>query len=322
MSKFVSALYLLLIMMLMTAVGFLGMQVSQLNEKLANSQYRHQKVKVNTDQVEKGLELIKKDIAKQQDVMKEFSAGLTQLSMDVKSMTNKKYMQPLELSVEYPLFSIKNDDDVIQSEGFTDRLTHWYSLNEPFMEFVMKKSLPLEFERSTQNVVVQDMVENSVFHQMGFRSGDGIVSINGKRMLKGADIRAELIEHKDKKIAILRNGKKMTLQVKYSARPEQDVALTLSKAQFDQKVASLSETAATEAVIKDGQMIGVKLVDLQPESILSSMSLKKEDVITKVNGQSVSDMDLVSSLKNSQNTVRIDVLRDDKNDSVFVTFQN
>lgn len=324
MSKFVSALYLVLILMLMSAVGFLGMQVSQLNEKLANSQHRSQKVKVNTDQFGKEIEAIKKDIARHRDVLKEFSAEVTQLSLDIKTVASKEYMSPLSLSVGYPLFSVETNavDSKIQSIGYVKRLDHWYNLNEPFMDYIVKKSLPLEFDRTTQNVVVQETIEGSFFHQMGFRKGDGIVAINGKRLMKGPDIRTELMIRKPTQIQILRDGKRYTLDVSYEEGSSRDVALNLSKSQYSEQIEKLQLLMETEPVVTDGQMVGVKIVDLQPESILNSMKLKKEDVITRVNGKPVGSQDLVSTFKTVSDVLQIDVLRDNQKDSVFVSIHN
>lgn len=324
MSKFVSALYLVLILMLMSAVGFLGMQVSQLNEKLANSQHRSQKFKINSDQIGKELESIKKDISRQKEVLKEFSAEVTQLSLDIKTVASKEYMSPLSLSVAYPLFSVEADaaTSKIQSIGYVKRLDHWYSLNEPFMDYIVKKSLPLEFDRTTQNVVVQDTIEGSFFHQMGFRKGDGIVTINGKRLLKGPDIRTELMLRKPTQVQILRDGKRFTLDVNYEVDSSTDVALNLSKSQYSEHIEKLQHLIETEPVVADGQMVGVKIVDLQPESILNSMKLKKEDVITRVNGKPVGSQDLVSTFKTVSDVLQIDVLRDNQKDSVFVSIHN
>lgn len=322
MSKTVSILYLFLILLMMGAIGFLGMQVSKLNDLYYAVQNGEQNERIDADTVAKQIKDMKSQIKLQDEAIQEFSAAVTQTNLQVKALGQKRYMPALSVAVPYSLFKLEETGQTVQATGDKRRIEHWQKQNEPFLEYLIKKSLPLEYSRSLRSVVVQDMVPHSVFYQMGLRPGDALLTVGGQKMTNGSKIRETLLNEKPKSIVVSRDNKRKVIQLKYEDAIHKEITLDLSKDQYNETLPDLLDSVSVAPAVDNGDVLGVQILELQPESILSQMNLKNQDIITKIGGQSVDGKELMSQLKATSGPIQIDILRAGQPDTINVTFND
>jgi len=186
MSKNMTILILLLIVMMMGAMGFIAMKVSGLNDLYVASKNAEQKQVIDSETVTIAIDGFKEELKTQKETLLEFSADLVGLKKDLKIVTAKEYMPAPQYVVGSPLFETEiSGENSLNIVGDKSRVESWISNNELFLEYVMKKSLPLEYNRSRRYVEVINIISGSIFYQMGFRNNDGILAINGKVMNRG-----------------------------------------------------------------------------------------------------------------------------------------
>lgn len=322
MSRNMTMLFVLLIVIMMGAIGFLAMQVSDLNDLYYATKNTEQSDALSSEEIAKKLASFKNSLNTQQETMVEFSSSLTQVKKDLKGLTAKQYMPAPEYVPPRPVFKTEGStDNKITVVGDKSRFNRWLSDNEIFLDYVVKKSLPLEYDRSRRQVVIQNMIPNSLFYQMGFRKGDGLLSINGKLLNRGPDIRQELIELKKKQIVIMRGKKRMTIDVSFESGLTDEVSLNITKKQFDAAVAKFVSSLKLAPALKDGDILGVKIIDIANSPVFTLMKFQSQDILTKVNGDTVNENKLVSSFQTATDPIEIDYLRDDKPGRVVVLFR-
>ena len=79
----------------------------------------------------------------------------------------------------------------------------------------------------------------------------------------------------------------------------------------------------TTPVFDQASNQGVKLLNINPESLFSLMRLKSQDVITEINGEPVTNDNIIQKLKTSANNVlEISYMRNELNDKVSVSLSN
>lgn len=322
MSRNMTILFVFLIVIMMGAIGFMGVQLSELRDLYYATKNTEQKEILDADQVSKTIAGFKKELKTQRETLLEFSSNLTQVKKDLKGLTAKKYMPAPEYTLSLPVFKTEmTADNTVHIVGDKTRFNRWVSNNEIFLEYVIKKSLPLEYDRSRRQVVINGIIPDSLFYQMGLRNGDGLLSINGRVLNRGPDIRLALMELKDKKILIYRDGKRMTLDVSFENGLSDEVSLNITKKQFDEAMPKFVASLKLAPALKDGDILGVKIIDIAGSPVFTLMKFQSEDIITKVNGGGVSESQLVAAFQSATDPIEIDFLRGDKLSKVVVLFR-
>lgn len=323
MSRNMTILFLLLILIMMGAIGFLGMRVSELDDLYHASKNTEQTEVLDAQKVTKTMDGLKEELRVQKDALLEFSSTLTKVSKLIKHLSGKTWMPAPEFAISDTVFSVspagENTFDVVADKN---RLLDWFERNELFLEHLILKTFPLEYDRTRRQVVVQDITPNSIFNQMGIQKGDGILSIDGKVLMRGPDIREALTEVKQKQIVISRDNKRYILNVTYEGKlePKNQVSLDISKKQFDEALPKLLQSLKMAPALKDGDILGIKIMEMEPANVLALMNLQAHDIITKINGDRVTEGQLVATFKDATDPLVIDYLRDDEVGSVLVKF--
>lgn len=323
MSKTMMSLFLLLILIMMGAIGFLGFEVSRVKDLYYASRNVQQKEALDAAQVQEAIARFEEALKKHQDMLKEFSAELTKVSKDVRDLASREYMPAPEYSVDDTLFRIeKIEGGRIEAVGDRQALQKWMERNALFLEKMLLKSLPLDYDRGRRQVVVQDVIPRSLFAQMGLEKGDGIVSINGSVINQGPRIRELLVAPVAKQVVISRGGKRYTLDVSYkdSLTPKSQVSLNITKKQFDEALPGLLDSLKVEPARNNGDIVGVTLVELEPSNVFALMKFQPDDVITGVNGRPITDEKLVAAFQSAQTPLEIDFIRNEVPGKVLVKF--
>ncbi|MBF0104127.1 MAG: hypothetical protein HQM16_02260 [Deltaproteobacteria bacterium] len=335
MTRHMTTLFISVIFVLMVAVGFLAMRVSELGSLYeAHVHAKPAGTMVDAEELFGGLTALEKEIKAQKEVLSGLSVSLTNLSdrMNDKTANGAGFMRAPEYSVTAPIYFVKEAGSALISvTGDKSRLTQWIENNEIFLEHVMKKSMPLEYDRRTGGVVVEGLVSDSVFYQMGIRDGDKILTVNGRRMAKGMDLRNELVNQKPARIAIIRDHKRMQIEITYkdkiddlfnkmNKKENNEIVLDITKEQFNEVLDQQMSKIKTEPALVNGETPGVKILGIDEVSVFSLMEFKAYDIITKIDGAPVSDSKLASVLENADDPIEIDFVRENQSDKVLVRF--
>ncbi len=321
MSKSFSAILLILIISLMGAVGFLGYKVSDLSQRQAASDAVKMAASVDAEEVGQKLKDFEANLSDQGELLKQFSLGLTKISEGFERFASKKFIPAPELTLDPDAFAVKPGqagDTIVADLASYSR---WLKNNEMFLDYIGKKTLPLDYERATGNVVVKDLSQNSVFYQLGLRSGDKITSVDGKVMNKGPELREKILEAKDKQIVILRDTKKLTLTMQYRASDAGFVNLEITKEQFDEALPELLTSLKVVPVVQNGGEQGIEIIDIGPDNVFAHMTFKESDVLVSIDGDPINNKKMLSTLKAAGPTMEIEYLRGDVPGRVKVTFK-
>lgn len=330
MSKNVTILVFVFCLTVMGAVGFLGFQITRLNTLYLMSQNLHQNAGTSESLLKDQLEGFSKELQAQKDSLSGLSVDLLTISKQVNEIAKQDFMPAPEMALTQQIYKIETASaENMEVIGNKVGLSDWRNRNDLFLDSITKKSLVLDFDRARGSVVVQDVAKDSIFGQMGILMGDHIVSIDGVPMTKGAIIREKLLDGKDRRVIVLRGNKKMVMNLTYQEvtipdvnpiKSDDQVELSISKAQFDANLPKLLATVKMVPVMKEGQVVGTKISDFAPEDVFSLMNLKDQDVITRVNGDLMTNNKLSSALKSAGQLIKIEYLRDDKPGQVSVVF--
>lgn len=324
MSRTFSILMFSLVLILIGAVCFLGLEISHLKEVNHVSINQMDETLISKDALENQIKALQKDLEAQKNALIEFSVKLQSTQDNIKSVANQNVMPAPQYAVPYQIFQTKQNGNQVAAIGAESLLNQWVAQNDLFLEQVMLKSMPLEYDRTSRRVVVQDIVTNSVFYQMGLRRGDGIVTVNGRPINNGSVLRQSLLEPKSKEIVVQRNGKRLQLNVSYDdkAIPARNVELSLSQEQFINRVPELLSQINVEEAQYAGLPVGVKITSVSTDStVLEQLDVKENDVITKINGKRVSKDELAKALTTKSNgQLKLEILRQNLPTNVSVKF--
>jgi serine protease Do len=139
---------------------------------------------------------------------------------------------------------------------------------------------------SAKGAIVSDVTEKSPALDAGFKTGDTILKADGSDISDARDLSrkvARFAPGKTINIDIIRNGEPMTLAVKIGDMPT-NMAMA-GKAQPDEP-AKMSALGLKLGPADDGA--GVKILEVQPDSVAERQGLKAGDVILEVAGKVVS----------------------------------
>ena len=135
---------------------------------------------------------------------------------------------------------------------------------------------------------VSEVMPNSGSAKAGVKSGDVIVSLNGKSLSSFAELRS--------RIATTEPGSKVKLGILRDGKPL-DVEVTLDKSTSSSASAELIAPALQGATLSDGQLKdgtkGIRIDEVEKESPAAQAGLHKDDVIVNINRtrvQSIAEM--------------------------------
>jgi len=159
---------------------------------------------------------------------------------------------------------------------------------------------------------VSEVLPNSGSAKAGIKSGDVIVSLNGKPLSSFAELRSRIATTEPGtrvKLGLLRDGKPL------------DVEVTLDKSTSSSASAEMIAPALQGAALSDGQLKdgtkGIAIDNVEKSSPAAQAGLHKDDVIIGVNRnrvQSIADMRKV--LENKPTVIALQIVRG--NDSLYI----
>lgn len=178
---------------------------------------------------------------------------------------------------------------------------------------------------SRAGALVPQVEAGSAADKAGIRAGDVIVSIDGELIRKAHDLPIRVARHTpgDKvELGIIRDGKRINLTVKVEAMPDEQVAQGGSKEQSTPKVrlGIMAEdlTPDLAARLRSRVKKGIVIQQVQRGMPAANASIQRGDVIYRINGKDVVDMQGFTKL--AEGFKQGDVLRvmmDRRGDQVF-----
>lgn len=157
---------------------------------------------------------------------------------------------------------------------------------------------------------VNEVVPDSAADKAGIKSGDIIISIDGKKISSFGELRA--------KIATMGAGSKVKLGI-FRDGEEIEVTVTLQEAQAAADSSAISEIFTGAALSNCDE--GVEVTDVEARSPAAALGLRKGDIITGVNRSKVESLsDLRELLKDNKGEVS--ALRIKRGDAtIFITMR-
>lgn len=315
MSRNVSLVFLVLMLIVFGVVGFLSNQVSELNNLYYASKNFSQSHAVDSQTLIDEIDALKEDVKKQKEMLAEFSSTLTTISDELKKDLSEEFIPAPLFVVEKPAYKITpSGEGLYKVEGDKNIIEDWKKRNEFFLSEVLRRSLKIE-----NDSIIKKIIPHSLFDQMGLKDGDKILAINGQS-ISPTLLAAFLANASPTKIALVRGDEKITLDVTYEIDEKDKVKLDISKKQFDETLPHLLTTLKIAPALKDGSILGVKIIDLDATNVFSLMNFKTQDVITQINGESVSNKKLLDLLKSKEEPLAFNFIRNEKNEKVVVEF--
>ncbi len=196
----------------------------------------------------------------------------------------------------------------------------WVGLSVQSVDYQMAKSLGLE---KPMGVLVTGVYEKSPAEAAGFKIGDLITHINGKRILNQEEYHFRVsvsVVGDDIKISYLRSGEKQELTLKLVAPPEvplrdQTVLSGNNHPLNGATVVNLSPALASELSI-DPMKKGVMIFEIQRGSIANRLGLAPGDCILTYNNKPINEVkDLVTA---ADQNVFSWILRYQRGDKIFL----
>lgn len=320
MNKALQTVYFMLIVVLIAGMGFLGYLYSDLNRRYHAMQTGMEGQSGGSVQEE--LEQVKLDLKDYAQALTALSENVDGMDREIADLSDQKFLSAPQYKVTRLLFTgAEAEGTKLVVVGDKKGIIRWIGDNEIYLDYVLKKGFSLDYDKVRRAVQVTDVVRDSFFYQMGFRKDDRILSINGKILTKGLELRRELLNVTNKNIVILRGTERMNLDVSYVDKVVSEVTVEMTKNEFDDKVTNVLATLQLEPITKDGQNVGLKIVGVDSEGVFSQMKFQPEDIITSVNGKAVTDDRLESALKTSDDYLELGYIRNDKPDTVQVNFR-
>lgn len=324
MSRNLSLVFLVLMLIVFGGTGFLAHQVSELNSLYYASKNFNQSHAVDAKTLLDEMDALKKEVQEQKEMLTEFSSTLTTIGDDLKSDLSEEFIPAPVFVVEKPAYKITaTGEGIYKVEGDKGIIEDWKKRNEFFLNEVLRRSLRTDMASEKHMIqtglTLKKVMPHSLFDQMGLKDGDKILSVNDKSM-SSTSFRIYLTSLLSTKIALMREGKKITLNVTYPDNEKNKVTLDISKKQFDETLPHLLATLKITPALKDGSILGVKIIDLDTANVFSLMNFKPQDVITQINGENVNNKKLLELLKSKEEPLAFNFIRDEKDEKVVVEF--
>lgn len=162
-----------------------------------------------------------------------------------------------------------------------------------------------------QGAVVMQVVPGSQAQKAGIKPNDVIVSVNGNPVASAQDVRnviGLLRVGTPVTLGILRNGQQITIHAKIGNTQSEQIASAEHPQLRGMTVSNLNESSPLY-----GQVKGVLVTGVDPNSEAYSAGLRQGDVITAVNREAVSNVaEFRKALDQAGGTVALRVRRDDQ----------
>lgn len=317
-----SALVFPILLVFFLFVAFLAWQVMRLKSDYDILVMQNQSLAIEVKSIAKNLETLNKDFAQNQKAFKEVWLSVDELSetlsKDLKSEFKNLFITNPNYAIVLPTFHQERpSENVIQVTGYKGQLQRWMKQNEFFLDQMIKKSLVLEWDNTRKKVVVQDVMDDSFFYKMGLRKGDAILNIDQIGYARGDEIRSRLSDLEPKQVALLRGDAHLTLDIQYK---DQDV-LTLDVTQ-EEFLKSLPEDDSMLDItpVQTENLVGIQLSSVESVPALQKLNFQKEDVVTKIDGQPVTQENFLNSLKSLTPKSSVEFFRGEKAQTVAIEF--
>ncbi|MGF1700038.1 Do family serine endopeptidase [Photobacterium makurazakiensis] len=152
---------------------------------------------------------------------------------------------------------------------------------------------------------VNQVMPESAAEKAGLKAGDIIVSVNGKQIRTFGELRAKIATlgaGKQTTLGLIRDGKEKTVKVTLQEA-------TQNKVKADNLHPGLAGAEFSNTTDADG-VKGVKVTELQKDSMAARYGLLKDDIILGVNRQTVSNLgELRKELEAQPNVLALEVQR-------------
>ena len=319
-----SALVFPILLVFFLFVAFLAWQVMRLKSDYGVLVAQNQSLSIEVRSITKNLETLNKDFTQNQEAFKEVWLSMKELSQtlpkDLKTEFRNLFLTNPDYAIVLPTFHQEQvSENVIQVTGYKGQLQRWMKQNEFFLDHIVKKSLVLDWDGAQKKVVVQEVMDDSYFYKLGLRKGDFILSVDQVAYTRGDEIRSRLFDLEPKKVVLLRGETRLTLDVQYK---DQDVlALDVTQEEF---LKSLPEDPSVleASPVQTETVVGVKLNNVESVPALQKLNFQKEDVVTKIGGQAVTQENFLESLRSLTSKSSVEFFRGDKTHSVAIDFAN
>ena len=173
--------------------------------------------------------------------------------------------------------------------------------------------------KSTKGVLVEQVQPGTPADQAGLKTGDVILHFDGKEVNDDDQFRSLVAAASPGKrvdLEVLRNNKTQTLTVKLGERPSMLAQNQPDQPQEEESWMGLTVKTATRSL---AEQYGVRyepgaiVTDVEPGSAADEKGIQAGDLITKVDGQKVTDLDsyrqVTGRLKKSSRAVSVLVVR-------------
>jgi len=187
----------------------------------------------------------------------------------------------------------------------------------------LAKSFGLEQSRGA---LVADVIPGSAAEAGGIRRGDVIIKFNGKdidEMNELPRVVASTPVGKEVEVAILREGKPMTLKLKVGELKDEAAAPTLEKAKLELGMSVQEITPEIAQQLRLNELMGVVVSQLEPGGAADEAGIQRGDVIREVNGYFIrnhSDYRAALAKLKKGEIIRLLVRRGERN--LYLTIRN
>ncbi|WP_414165858.1 serine endoprotease DegQ [Superficieibacter sp. BNK-5] len=164
----------------------------------------------------------------------------------------------------------------------------------------------------TRGAFVSEVLRNSGSAKAGVKSGDVIVSLNGKPLNSFAELRS--------RIATTEPGSKVKLGLLRDGKPL-DVEVTLDKSTSSSASAEMIAPALQGAKLSDGQLKdgskGITVDEVEKDSAAAQAGLHKGDVITGLNRERIHSIaEMRKALETKPSIIALNIVRG--NESIYL----
>jgi len=179
--------------------------------------------------------------------------------------------------------------------------------------------------KNTHGAIISQVFKNTAAYKAGLKPGDIIVSVNGKPLKSSYELPYIISSFRPGtkiKLGIIRDHRRMTVEVKLGERPE-NLSVNASgsqvyKTDYGFSVSNITPELAKKFGIKVKK--GVVIVSVKQGSFAYMVGLKPGDVVVKLNYKPVRNLaDFERIIKKAKNVIFLDVVRG--NAHIFITIQ-